>query len=240
MSKVSRRALTRLLVLRRTVEPPADLADRIKAEIPDFAAVGGTGLRAERVAGMPPREASYRPLLLVAATLIVVVGVGFIAAHLLEPPTELARDVALGGVTVIDDIVVTVPPRAVTEPSPRPASPVPATSEPRATNAVGGAAVAVPSGTLTVVVRRTDGAPCAGVTVKLQRTDMFPPWRGDAATDAAGVAFFPDVPVGTYTLSAGPPAAAPATIEGLRVNQKTTTRVDLRVTPRRRRALLPF
>lgn len=238
MSKLSSRELAKLLASRRTVEPPVDLADRIKAEIPEFAAGGGLGLEPDRVAGMPPREAGYRPFLLLAATLLVVIGVGFIAAHLMEPPAHLARDVALGGMTVIDDIVVTVPPRSASEPHPLPAAPVSRSNKLGATIAGEGAAPAAQEETVTVVVRRADGAPCEGVTVKLQRTDATPPWRSETATDATGVACFAGVPVGTYTLSAGLPAAAPATIERLRVTEKTVTRVDLRVAPRGRHAPL--
>ena len=237
MTKLSERELARLLARRHGVEPPADLAKKIKAEIPDLAAVGGAGVEPEGVAGMPPREAGYRPFLLLAATLLVVIGVGFIAAHLLEPPGDLAREVALGGVPVIDDIVVTVPPRAPAGPGAPPHS---GNAGADASSAAAGSdrpLIGPGSETVTVVVRRADGAPCRGITVELQRTDVTPRWHSHTETDGAGVARFVAVPAGTYTLSAGRAGARPARLEMFQVAPKAATQIDLRLAPSPRPAL---
>src|SRR5208337_7247 len=121
------------------------------------------------------------------------------------------------------------------------ARPAPGASSSSERDAIIGADRAAPTfgpETVTVVVRRADGAPCEGITVKLQRTDVSPRWHSDTATDAAGVAFFGGVPVGTYTLSAGVTGARPTTLEMLQVAPKSATRIDLRIAPRPRHAAI--
>jgi hypothetical protein len=115
MKKLTDREIERLLSVRGRPEPPEGLADRIKAEIPEVLRVGGTGLEPENVRAMPPRSAGFRPLWLIAASLLVVIGAGFMALRLLGPSEDLARQIALGGVTVIEDVVVTVPERGASE-----------------------------------------------------------------------------------------------------------------------------
>jgi len=240
MSKLSNRELERLLAARRAVEPPPDLAARIKGDIPTLPSIDGVGPGREGVAGLPPRDAGYRAFLLLAATLLVVIGVGFIAAHLLEPPADLARDVALGGLTVVDDIVVTVPLRADVDESAGPGTGG-LRGDPHGASTSGpGAAPVAAADAVTVVVRRANGAPCSGAVVSLRRTDVTTRWRGDIATDAAGVAFFLGVPAGTYTLTAEMAGARPTTLEMLHVAPRAAIRVDLRIAPRHRHSGLPF
>jgi hypothetical protein len=115
MKKLTDREIERLLSARAMPEPPGGLADRIKAEIPEVLQVGGTGLEPENVRAMPPRSAGFRPLWLIAASLLVVIGAGFMAVRLLGPSEDLARQIALDGVIVIEDVVVTVPERGAGE-----------------------------------------------------------------------------------------------------------------------------
>lgn len=115
MKKLTGKEIERLLSARGTPEPPGGLADRIKAEIPDVLQVGGTGFEPENARAMPPHSAGFRPLWLIAASLLVVIGAGFMAVRLLGPSEELSRQIALDGTTVIQDVVVTVPERSTGE-----------------------------------------------------------------------------------------------------------------------------
>ena len=115
MKKLTDKEIRRLLSARGTLEPPEGLADRIKAEIPEVLQVGGTGLEPENGRTMPPRSAGLRPFWLIAASLLVFIGAGFMVVRLLGPSENLARRIALDGVTVIEDVVVTVPERSTVE-----------------------------------------------------------------------------------------------------------------------------
>ncbi len=115
MKKLTDREIERLLSARGTPEPPESLAGRIKAEIPEVLQVGGTGFEPESLRTVPSRSAGFRPLWLIAASLLVVIGAGFMAVRLLGPSDDLARQIALNGVTVIQDVVVTVPERSTGE-----------------------------------------------------------------------------------------------------------------------------
>jgi Carboxypeptidase regulatory-like domain len=115
MKRLSDRQIRRLLSARATPEAPAGLADRIKAEMPELLKVGGAGPRPAGAPGVPPRSPALRPLWLLAASLLVVIGVGFVAVRLFTPPSDIAREIALGGVVRIEDIVVTVPERSTVE-----------------------------------------------------------------------------------------------------------------------------
>jgi hypothetical protein len=115
MRKLTDKEIRRLLARRETPEPPDGLADRIKAEIPEVLQVGGTGLQPDNVRAMPARSAGFRPLWLIAASLLVVIGVGFMVVRLLGPSENLARQIALDGVTIVKDVVVAVPERSTVE-----------------------------------------------------------------------------------------------------------------------------
>lgn len=101
--------LRRRLSAPLTHEPPADLAARIKAEIPDELPVWASPAPAAR------GRARFLPasLRLLAASLLLGVGVGWVGANLLHPPANLARDIALDGVLEIpfEPVEVVVPPR---------------------------------------------------------------------------------------------------------------------------------
>ena len=114
MKKLSDKEIARALSQRRTPEPPPGLARQIKAEIPAQLEVGGGAFDPAGGRGALP-FGGLRPLWMIAASLLVVIGAGFVALRLLTPPTELAREIALGGVTRITDVVVTVPERAAAE-----------------------------------------------------------------------------------------------------------------------------
>ena len=115
MKKLTDKEIRRLLSARGTPEPPGGLADRIKAQIPEVLQVGGTGLEPQSARMMPPRSAGLRPFWLIAASLLLVIGAGFMVVRLLGPSEDLAQRIALDGVTVIKDVVVTVPERSTVE-----------------------------------------------------------------------------------------------------------------------------
>jgi hypothetical protein len=115
MKKLTHKEIERLLSARGTPEPPEGLADRIKAEIPEVLQVGGTGLEPENVRAMPPRSAGLRPFWLIAASLLVVIGAGFMVVRLLGPSEDLAQRIALDGVTIVKDVVISVPERSTIE-----------------------------------------------------------------------------------------------------------------------------
>jgi len=114
MKKLSDKEITRLLAQRGMPEPPPGLARQIKAEIPGQLEVGGGALEPTGRSGAMP-FGGLRPLWMIAASLLVVIGAGFVALRLLTPPAELSREIALGGVTRITDVVVTVPERSTVE-----------------------------------------------------------------------------------------------------------------------------
>ncbi|OFV82450.1 MAG: hypothetical protein A2Y78_02160 [Acidobacteria bacterium RBG_13_68_16] len=114
MKKLTDREIRRLLSVRGTLEPPDGLPGRIKAEIPDVLHVGAAGLEPERSRMIPP-VAGVRSLWLIAASLLVVIGAGFVVLRLLGPSEDLARRIALEGVTVVKDVVVSVPERSTVE-----------------------------------------------------------------------------------------------------------------------------
>jgi hypothetical protein len=114
MKKLSDKQIARALSQRGTPEPPPGLARQIKAEIPGQIEVGG-GAFERTGAGDAVRFGGLRPLWLIAASLLVVIGAGFMALRLLTPPADLSREIALGGVTRITEVVVTVPERSTVE-----------------------------------------------------------------------------------------------------------------------------
>jgi len=124
MKKLTDREIRRLLSARGTLEPPDDLPGRIKAEIPDVLHVGAAGLEPERSHMILP-VAGVRSLWLIAASLLVVIGAGFVALRVLGPSEDIAQRIALDGVTVVRDVVVSVPERSTVEsPKLAPAMPV--------------------------------------------------------------------------------------------------------------------
>lgn len=107
--RVSDDELRRRLSAPVVPEPPADLAARIKAEIPGELPVGA-------IPGAPSRGRTWLipvSLRLLAASLLLGVGVGWVGANLVRPPSNLARDIALDGVLTIpfEPVEVLVPPR---------------------------------------------------------------------------------------------------------------------------------
>lgn len=124
MKKLTNREIRRLLSARGTLEPPDDLPGRIKAEIPDVLHVGAAGPEPERSHMILP-VAGVRSLWLIAASLLVVIGAGFVALRVLGPSEDIAERIALDGVTVVRDVVVSVPERSTVErPKLAPAMPV--------------------------------------------------------------------------------------------------------------------
>ncbi len=118
--RMSDEDLQRLLAAQPVPLPPSDLAARIKAEIPQDALAASP-------AGEPAndRERPWflsAPLRLLAASVLVGIGVGWVTASLVRPPDNLARDIALDGVLTIpfEPVEVLVPPRWQAERRPLP------------------------------------------------------------------------------------------------------------------------
>ena len=112
--------IERLLRASRHGAPPADLARRIKDEIPDHLDMGGRALELGRDGRGSALWPSSRPVWLLAASLLLVVGVGFVAIQLIAPVRDLARQIALDGVAVPEPYEIVVPPRWSTTTGPSP------------------------------------------------------------------------------------------------------------------------
>lgn len=112
--------LRRRLSPTATPQPPADLAARIKAEIPAELPLGA-GAGASPLGRNCLIPASLR---LLAASLLLGIGVGWVGANLVRPPSDLARNIALDGVLEIpfEPVDVVVPPRWLAERHPDPAA----------------------------------------------------------------------------------------------------------------------
>jgi hypothetical protein len=122
MKRVTDDEIARLLRTPRHGAPPAGLAERIKAEIPEYLEVGGRSLGPQARGFRRLRLLGSRPVWLLAASLLVVIGVGFVAVQLYPPARNLAREIALDGVVVPQPYEIVVPPRwsLGSEPTPEP------------------------------------------------------------------------------------------------------------------------
>lgn len=109
MKMLTRRGIARLLAARATPEPPAGLADRIKAEIPSSIRLERQTFRPGRRWLMPPRVEGLHPSWLAAASVLLVAGVGMVAARIPSQPDDVWKWMALSGVVHIEDVVVTAP-----------------------------------------------------------------------------------------------------------------------------------
>jgi hypothetical protein len=243
MVRITDRRIRRLLTSSRA-EPPDGLADRIKAEIPEMIQVGGVAPR-ESLSGLPARGPAFRPLWLLAASLLVVIGAGFVAVRFFAPTSDLAREIALGGVVRIEDIVVTVPERSTVErralaadsaaaaPSAAARAPQPArvAAKAMAPQAAIGGSVETAKGSIVVVARDAAGKPLAGATVLLARDERPAVGAGFRVTGSGGGATFCCVAPGTYRLCAQLPGFAPASTDGVAVAPGRQTEVGLILTP---------
>ncbi len=109
MTKPTQREIARLLATRATLEPPAGLAERIKAEIPGSIRLDRRTYQPGRRWLMPPLIEGLHPSWLVAASVLLVAGMGMVAARIPSQPDDVWKWMALSGVVHIDDIVVTAP-----------------------------------------------------------------------------------------------------------------------------------
>ncbi len=222
MRKLTQREVKRLLAIRGTPEPPPGLADHIKAEIPEVLQLGGAAPKPAGVRGMPARTPALRPLWLLAASLLVVIGAGFVAVRFFAPTSDFAREIALGGVVRIEDIVVTVPERSTVERQQTAAATtveqhadketpvgVPPSSEVRAKRAAASAGVrpgqlkgpSEQSGALAVTVRGGK-EPLSGVTITATAADAAGAAPQTAESGKDGHAEIAPLPPGDYTVRA--------------------------------------
>ncbi len=109
MRKLTEKEVARLLAARATPEPPPGLADRIKAEIPGSIRIDRQTLRPGRRWLLPPLVEGMQPSWLAAASVLLVLGVGIVAARIPVQPDDVWKWMALSGVVYIDDVVVTAP-----------------------------------------------------------------------------------------------------------------------------------
>lgn len=120
--RVSEDDLQRLLAAPPVPQPPSDLAARIRAEIPENLLVASSACEPSRERKRPWFLSA--PPRLLAASVLVGIGVGWVTASLVRPPDNLARDIALDGVLTIpfEPVEVLVPPRWQAERRPLPDS----------------------------------------------------------------------------------------------------------------------
>ncbi len=109
MRKLTEKEIARLLAARATPEPPSGLADRIKAEIPGSIRIERRPLHTGRRWLLPPLVEGLQPTWLAAASILMVLGVGIVAARIPAQPDDVWKWMALSGVVHIDDVVVTAP-----------------------------------------------------------------------------------------------------------------------------------
>jgi hypothetical protein len=247
MKRLTDREIRRLLSARGVPEPPPGLADRIKNEIPDVLQVGGPEPRPQGVRGFPPRVPALRPLWVVAASLLVVIGAGFVAVRVFAPTSDLAREIALGGVVRVKDVVVTVPERSTVDRKKLAKSGSPqalaleAASAPKSAAKrfaaepapTGGAEVTAsrPTGSLALTV--TDGqGPLPGAAIAAIRIDDRTGARRTTTTGADGHAELHRLPAGTYQVRSQMPGFqdAGATV---RVAGGAEDSVNLAMTPKK-------
>jgi Carboxypeptidase regulatory-like domain len=109
MRKLTEKEIARHLAARATPEPPSGLADRIKADIPGSIRIERTALQPTRRWLLPPLVDGLQPSWLAAASVLLVLSVGIVAARIPTQPDDVWKWMALSGVVHIDDIVVTAP-----------------------------------------------------------------------------------------------------------------------------------
>jgi len=109
MKKLTGREIAQRLAAHPTPEPPTGLADRIKAEIPGSIRLDRRVLQPGRRWLLPPLVEGLQPTWLAAASVLLVLGVGIVAARIPTQPDDIWKWMALSGVVHIDDIVVTAP-----------------------------------------------------------------------------------------------------------------------------------
>lgn len=107
MRKLTEKEIARLLAARATPEPPSGLADRIKADIPGSIRIERAALQPARRWLLPPLVDGLQPSWLAAASVLLVLSVGIVAARIPAQPDDVWKWMALSGVVHIDDIVVT-------------------------------------------------------------------------------------------------------------------------------------
>jgi Carboxypeptidase regulatory-like domain len=191
MTKLSEREIARRLAGRATPEPPPGLADRIKADIPASLRLDRQAVRPERRWLMPPPVEGLHPSWLAAACVLLVLGMGMVAAHIPVQPDDVWKWMALSGVVHIDDIVVTAP-----APSRSPGTAV-AMAPPQAAK---GLRVPVPA--RRTFVPATRGGESAAAAADAVASEPAPPAAAPeprASEEAAGMSVAP------------PPPAVPAT-----------------------------
>ncbi len=109
MRKLTEKEIARLLAARATPEPPSGLAERIKADIPGSIRIERAALQPARRWLLPPLVDGLQPSWLAAASVLLVLSVGIVAARIPAQPDDVWKWMALSGVVHIDDIVVTAP-----------------------------------------------------------------------------------------------------------------------------------
>ncbi len=232
MRRIDDNGIERLMAEDEAPRPPADLAARIKAEIPDElpsrGSRGGAG-RDERL------FRTGRRVLLAAAGVVIVAGSGLVAWRVLSPglpgavpevasapaarralpapPAAMERsakkgekgDAAQARARSKDDRLSAAgePPAETPRRRAAPAGPPAAQAVAAAASGAGLAArVQLQAHTLQVTVIDESGAGLPGATVDLLRTDGATPSRRTASTDGRGVAVFKDVVPGSYVMTA--------------------------------------
>ncbi len=237
MRKLTEKEIARLLAARATPEPPSGLADRIKAEIPGSIRIERRPLQFGRRWLLPPLVEGLQPTWLAAASILMVLGVGIVAARIPAQPDDVWKWMALSGVVHIDDVVVTAPQPlepartlVAAAPAPRPARQRAAASlkgaaaRPEATDALeapagdagapaeaafSAAAASEPAvGALEVNVSAGHAA-LAGANVTALRADAPDAGPHTSVSDARGHVAMRDLPPGEYRVRSERPGFEP-------------------------------
>jgi Ca-activated chloride channel homolog len=113
MSRLTEREITRRLAEREDFEPPADLLERIKNEIPPAVTVGTQipdADRPDKEAGMPTRQRW-----LIAASIVAMIGAGLVALQVSQMPSgeEMAVEEPAAKQSVPTEVPASPAPQAV-------------------------------------------------------------------------------------------------------------------------------
>ena len=231
MKRIGGRELARMLAPEGAPRPPVDLAARIKNEIPAEVRLDPDALARMGVFRAGAHQRFTREFVLLAATLLVVVGLGMWGLNVLRDHEDAARqaraiDTLLEGKA---DAAKAAPGTGGAAPAERairvtvPVSPSSPPSTPADDWGRGKAS-------LTVTVLDESGGALPGAKVVLRRLDPPSLSSRDAVANVAGQVRFLDLPGGSYQVSAGLPGFEPRSLGTIQVEEGRPASVSLPLT----------
>jgi len=232
MKRFGEREVARMLAPDGTPRPPVDLATRIKDEIPAEVRLDPDALARMGVYHAGAHQRFYREFVLLAAMLLVVVGLGLWGLKVVRDHEDAARQARAIEALLEDkaDAAKTASPEANPAPAGR-AIPVTAPAAPSSPPSTPAAARRDDWGrgaaSLTVAVHDEDGVALGGAKVVLRRID--PPGLGsrEAIANLTGQVRFLDLPAGGYLVHAGLPGFEPKSLGTVMVAEGCPAAVSL-------------